>query len=124
MDVIIYLVLIYGGLFLFGWIIKEIGKWNDERKSKIRDEVAKEVLPQTDIGEKLLSEYKNKLKKTGYNEKQKYSWLYNYHTEKKNCKGLLGKCPNCIEGYLRVIDGKYGKFIGCSGYPKWFQIVL
>ena len=118
MDVIICLVLFYGGLALIGWFFEQVGKWNEERKSKIRDEVAQEILPQTNINDKFLSEYKTKLQKIGYKESQKHSWLSNYFTEKKSYKGLLGKCPECNEGYLRVIDGKYGKFIGCSGYSK------
>jgi hypothetical protein len=118
MDAIIYLVLFYGGLALIGWFIEQIGKWNDERKSNIRDEVAQKILPQTNISEDLLSSYKAKLKKIGYKESQKYNWLSSYSTEKKSYRGLLGKCPDCNDDYLRVIDGKYGKFIGCSGYPK------
>ena len=28
-----------------------------------------------------------------------------------------GKCPQC-GGKLVMRNGKYGRFIGCSGYPK------
>jgi len=27
------------------------------------------------------------------------------------------KCPKC-SGNLRIVSGKYGPFVGCSGYPK------
>ncbi len=118
MEAIAFLVIFYGGLALFGWLIDQIGQWNKERKSKVRDQVANEIIPQTNINEKLLNDYKNKLKSIGYSEDQKYRWISNYYTEKKSYRGLLGKCPDCNEGYLRVLDGKYGKFIGCSGYPK------
>lgn len=120
MEAIFYIVLIYGGIFLIGWFFEQIGKWNEERKSKIRDKVANEILPHTEISTELIEMYKNQLKTIGYNENQKYEWLSNYYhsREKKSYRGLLGKCPDCNEGYLRVIVGKYGKFIGCSLYPK------
>ena len=28
-----------------------------------------------------------------------------------------GKCPEC-GGDLRLIEGNYGDFLGCSNYPK------
>ena len=28
------------------------------------------------------------------------------------------KCPKCNDGYLVERDGKFGKFYGCSNYPK------
>ncbi|MBU1083427.1 topoisomerase DNA-binding C4 zinc finger domain-containing protein [Patescibacteria group bacterium] len=28
------------------------------------------------------------------------------------------KCPDCENGFLRVRKGQYGKFLGCSAYPK------
>lgn len=30
----------------------------------------------------------------------------------------FGKCPNCEDGILIMKQGPYGKFIGCSNYPK------
>lgn len=34
------------------------------------------------------------------------------------CKDKKIKCPNCKDGYLVERDGKYGKFYGCSNFPK------
>lgn len=28
-----------------------------------------------------------------------------------------GPCPNCKQGKLKLKDGKFGKFVGCSAYP-------
>jgi len=121
MEAIVFLVLFYGGLALIGWFFEQIGKWNEERKMKIRDEVALEILPQTDIKDELIENYKNKLKDIGYNEEQESSpfWLDVLSDGRKTHKPLVGgKCPSCKEGYLRVIKGQYGKFLGCSSYPK------
>lgn len=30
----------------------------------------------------------------------------------------FGKCPECKEGDLKLKDGRFGKFIACSAYPK------
>lgn len=34
------------------------------------------------------------------------------------CKDKKEKCPKCNDGYLVERDGKFGKFYGCSNYPK------
>lgn len=34
------------------------------------------------------------------------------------CKDKKIKCPNCKDGYLVERDGKFGKFYGCSNYPR------
>lgn len=26
-------------------------------------------------------------------------------------------CPTCREGYMRAIEGRYGRFFGCTRYP-------
>jgi hypothetical protein len=31
---------------------------------------------------------------------------------------LIKKCPSCNYGYLRPTKGQYGKFMGCSSFPK------
>jgi hypothetical protein len=121
MEAIIVIVLFYGGLALLGWLFEQIGKWNEERKRKIRDEVAQELLPNTNITSELIEHYKSKLKDIGYNNRQEPSpfWLDVLSDGRKTHKPLVGgKCPSCKEGYLRVIKGQYGKFLGCSSYPK------
>lgn len=34
------------------------------------------------------------------------------------CKDKKIKCPNCEDGYLVEREGKFGKFYGCSNYPR------
>lgn len=110
---IILLVSFWGGIALIGWFFEQIGKWNNERKSKIRDEVANEILPHTNINTKTIELYKNKLKRAGYGNNQEDSRLASYY----RTKGYRGRCPSCERGYLRVVEGRYGKFVGCSTYP-------
>lgn len=120
MEAILFLVIFYGGIYLIGAIFSAIGKWNDNRKSNIRDEVANEVLPKTNITTRLIKEYKNKLKSIGYGEKERYSWMYDLsqkYYRRQSYQELLGKCPECNNGNLKIRDGKYGKFLGCSRYP-------
>jgi len=31
---------------------------------------------------------------------------------------VVGKCPDCEDGQLQEKEGRFGKFIGCSNYPK------
>lgn len=120
MEAIIYVVLIYGGFALLGWIFGQIGKWNDERKSNIRDEVAREVLPKTRVSDETIQEYKDKLAQIGYTKSQGYGnfWKDIMSDGLKSYRGLIEKCPLCNEGSLRIIKGQYGKFLGCSSYPK------
>lgn len=121
MEAIIFLALFYGGIMLIGWFFEQIGKWNNERKLRIRNEVAQEVLPHTDITSELIEHYKSKLNDIGYTNDKGVSpfWLDILSDGRKTHKHLVGgKCPSCNDGYLRVMKGKYGKFLGCSAYPK------
>lgn len=120
MEGIVAIVIIYGGLALIGWFFEQIGKWNKERKSNIRDDVANSVLPKTDITKDLIQEYKDKLANIGY-KNQGDGWFYKYYLSdgmKTAMDFVGGSCPSCKEGHLRVIKGEYGKFLGCSNYPK------
>lgn len=120
MEGILAVIAIYGGIAFIGWFFGEIGKWNEERKSRIRDEVAEEILPKTNINEDTIKEYKTKLEQIGLKKNQEYSWFYKYYLTdgRKSYMGLVGKCPACSDGDLRVVKGAYGKFVGCSSYPK------
>jgi len=119
MEAIIFIVLFYGGIALIGWFFEQIGKWNDERKIRIREEVAQKLLPKTNISNEVIDKYKDKLKQIGYS-KQEYSdfWKDVLSDGRKSFRDLVGRCPACNEGDLRVIKGQYGKFLGCSSYPK------
>lgn len=117
MEIILTLVLFYGGILFVSWVFGEIGKWNEGRLSEIRDRVAVEVLKPKKINMKLIEKYKSKLDEIGYKKVSEIdSWYRAYH-KKKQYEELLGKCPKCDKGYLRIVKGKYGKFIGCSSYP-------
>lgn len=121
METLVVIVVFFGGLAFVGWLFEQIGKWNDERKRKVRDEVASEILPSTNINSELFEHYKRRLKNIGYIGSQDHSpfWLDILSDGKKTHKPLVGgQCPSCKEGYLRVIKGQYGKFLGCSSYPK------
>lgn len=37
--------------------------------------------------------------------------------ETRNNATIVGKCPKCNKGDLKILKGKYGYFIGCSNYP-------
>jgi len=120
MEALFYLIIIYGGFAFIVWFSDKIEKWNSKRKSNVRNDVANEVLSKTDITKELIQEYKNKLTEIGYT-KQGDGWFYNYYLSDgmKSVMNSVGEpCPSCKEGHLRLIKGKYGKFLGCSNYPK------
>lgn len=120
METIFFIVGIYGGIYLIYWFFEQIGKWKDEHNNQIRDEVAREVLSNPETISEIIAEYKNKLSVIGFSENQKYEQMlsYYYSRDKRSYRKLLGKCPQCSDGYLRIVDGKYGKFIGCSKYSQ------
>ena len=37
--------------------------------------------------------------------------------ETRNAATIIGKCPKCKTGDLKILKGKYGYFVGCSNYP-------
>lgn len=118
MEAIFYIVLIYGGIFLIGWFFEQIGKWNEERRSKIREEVVKDVVAESDLKDEEFQEYQKKLEWMGYQKNNNNDfWKYYLADGKKSYVGLVGECPSCHEGELRVVKGQYGKFLGCSKYP-------
>lgn len=72
--------------------------------------------------EELLPDYKyiyDKLKYYNiYDIKTKKEHVYNIRNSKKNTSNNQKKCPWCINGYLVRRESEYGKFYGCSNYPK------
>jgi len=118
MEFILSLVAFYGGIYFIGWFVGKIEEWNENKKSKIRDKVANELLEKKETVTEVIEECKKKLIEIGYNSKEEYRSLYNYFHKKRRYDELLGQCPQCNNGYLRIIDGKYGKFIGCSSFPS------
>ena len=88
MEIILFIIGCYIFYALISGIIETI-------KQKIKDRVAKEVLKD-----------------------------FNYQNEKDKILKIAGsfikdefKCPACT-GILKLRNGKYGQFWGCSNYPK------
>ncbi|MEI6144324.1 MAG: topoisomerase DNA-binding C4 zinc finger domain-containing protein [Candidatus Berkelbacteria bacterium] len=119
MEAIVILVLFWGGIFLIGWIIESIGRYIEQQKLETREQVFTELLGNSNIKE-ITEQCKEDIEKLGYDreaEENSKSEFYQslYRTPYQE---LLGKCPQCENGYLRMRVGSYGKFIGCSKYPK------
>ncbi len=120
MEVLIIIVVFYGGLYLIGKLFDWRADVNKEKKRAIRDKVLDELQNEFDIKGKI-NEYKNKLEEINYTGKENY---YNKYLKMQNIK-LIGKfgnflnnCPDCHKGRLVARTGKYGKFIGCSNFPN------
>ncbi len=99
-----FLLLIIFVFVLIGWIKESI----ENKKKKIRNNVAKEILSDFNYKKEkneivnIINFYKMKKKKI----LKKFSFLNNDNI-----------CPLCNEN-LQLINGKYGKFWGCRGYPN------
>jgi len=58
------------------------------------------------------------LKKFKQHEKQIGKALSKANRETRDKASILGGCPKCKKGQLKIIRGKFGHFIACSEYPK------
>ncbi len=67
-------------------------------------EAAREIL------KNILHEFKEKEKKIG-------EGLLEATIETRKKETFVGKCPVCGDGELRMMKGKFGRFIACSKYP-------
>lgn len=119
MEAILYIIAIYGGFALIGWIFSKISEAFKRHREKIRDQVATEVLSGLDI-DNAIQNYKHKLAHI------KYSKTDPIHGQIERMKEqiygstavLMNECPKCKEGHLILRKGKFGKFMGCTKYPK------
>jgi len=115
MEVIIFLVIFFGGIWLIGLISEAIKK----QRAETREQVAKEVFGDLHI-ESVINNYKKKLEHIKYARTDSTRELI--EGLKKQIWGrdaaLIDKCPKCKEGDLVIRKGKYGKFLGCTKYPK------
>lgn len=119
MEVILYIIGIYGGFALIGWIFSKISEAFKKHREKIRDQVAAEVLSGLDI-DNVIENYKQRLVHI------KYSKTDPIHGQIERMKEqiygstavLMNECPKCKEGHLILRKGKFGKFMGCTKYPK------
>lgn len=85
------------GIIIIIWFVwSVVASIFEKKRQGIRDKVAHEVLDQTFDFEK---------------EKQEILALSSQFAPEEY------RCPRC-GGILRLINGKYGKFFGCSRYPN------
>jgi len=119
MEAFLFIILFYGGIVLIGWLFSKISDLFKKRREKIRNQVAEEVLSGMNI-DVVIDSYKAKLAHI------KYIKTDPIREEIDRLKGqlwgrdavLMNECPKCKEGQLIVKKGKYGKFMGCTKYPK------
>lgn len=119
MEAILFLILFYGGIVLIGWIFSKISDAFKKHREKIRDQVATEVLRDLDI-DNTIKNYKQKLAYIKYSKTDPIHGQIERIEEQlwgRNAV-LMNKCPKCKEGYLIAREGKFGKFMGCTKYPK------
>lgn len=119
MEAILYIILFYGGIALIGWIFSAISNAFKKHREKIRDQVATEVLSGLDI-DNVITSYKQKL---AYIKYSKTDPIYGQIERMKeqiygSTAVLMSECPKCKEGHLILRKGKFGKFMGCTKYPK------
>lgn len=118
MEVLVIILIIASFCFV-GWLIDAIGNYIDKKKLETRERVYQELLGNCNVQE-VFQLHQNNLMKLGYDrelaEKRESEYYQSFY--KTPYQELLGKCPSCGDGYLRVANGQYGKFIGCNKYPK------
>ena len=119
MEAILFIILFYGGIALIGWIFSAISNAFKKHREKIRDQVAAEVLNGLDI-EKVIENYKKKLSHIKYLKVDQINGQIERMKEQLwgSNAVLMNECPKCKQGHLIVRKGKYGKFMGCTKYPK------
>lgn len=119
MEAILYMILFYGGIALIGWMFSAISKAFKKHQEKIRDQVASEVLSGLDI-DNVIENYKQKLAHIKYSKNDPIHGQIERMKEQLwgSNAVLMNECPKCKEGHLIVRKGKYGKFMGCTKYPK------
>ncbi|MFA5857754.1 MAG: topoisomerase DNA-binding C4 zinc finger domain-containing protein [Elusimicrobiota bacterium] len=120
MTTLIYIIGFFvGTVFLIEWLFSKISDAFKGHREKIRDQVATEVLNGLNI-ETVIEGYKNKLAHIKHEKTDPIReeidglmrQLWGRDVE------LMNECPKCKEGYLVVRKGKFGKFMGCTKYPK------
>ena len=117
-EFIIFIAVLWGGI----WLISKFVEWIQKKREAIRDKVADELLANIDIGNDI-EKYKKKLNYIDYKRENPVERILHYYNVKEHGSfadffSNLGHCPQCKEGNLQVRIGRYGKFIGCSKYPK------
>lgn len=105
--------------------VKTLGKYSpkilDEKLTKHFEEEMELVRENKKQPKDVLEEARNVLKNIlkEFKEKQEKigQGLLEATIETRKKETLVGKCPVCKKGELRIRRGKYGRFIACSEYP-------
>ena len=119
MEALLWIVGIYGGFALIGWLFSKISDAFAKHREKIRDQVAAEVLNGLDI-DNVIENYKQRLKHIKYSKTDPINGQIERMKEQLwgSSAVLMKECPKCKEGHLISRKGKFGKFMGCTKYPK------
>jgi hypothetical protein len=119
MEALIVIILIYGGFAFIGWLFSKISDAFTKHREKIRDQVAAEVLNGLDI-DNVIENYKQKLAHIKYSKTDPINGQIERMKEQLwgSNAVLMKECPKCKEGHLIARKGKFGKFMGCTKYPK------
>ena len=119
MEALLYIAGIYGGFILIGWLFSKISDAFTKHREKIRDQVAAEVLDGLDI-DTVIGSYKKKLAHIKYSKTDPINGQIERMKEQLwgSSAVLMKECPKCKEGHLVARKGKFGKFMGCTKYPK------
>ena len=119
MEVIFYFILFFGGMWLIGTIVSSISEANRKRREETKEQVVNEVLGGLNI-RMVIEEYKRKLAHIRYQKVDTINEQIDglkVQLWGKNAV-LMNECPKCKGGHLIVRQGKFGKFMACTGYPK------
>lgn len=119
METILYIIGIYGGFALIGWICSKIFEAFKRHREIIRDQVAAEVLNGLNI-DNVIENYKQQLAHIKYSKTDPIRGQIERMKDQiyGSTVVLMNECPKCKEGHLILRKGKFGKFMGCTNYPK------
>jgi hypothetical protein len=101
--------------FIYSTIVHII----ERRNERIRDQAAIDFFSGIDVDTEM-KDFILLLEKIDYKKPPVKYNPYNYNSNMRDFGKshlLLGKCPACGNGFLRVVSGRFGHFIGCSKYP-------
>lgn len=119
MENLYFVIYFYGGIILIGWLFSKVSNSFKKHREKIKNQVAKEILSELSI-ETDIANYKSKLAYIGHTKTDPIRGQI--EVLKRQLFGrdavLMNECPKCKEGYLIVRKGQYGKFMGCTKFPK------
>lgn len=94
----------------------------DEHLTRSFEEEMEDIRHEKKTEDDVLKKAKEIIKKISENFKKKEKdigkELNDANRMTINAATVVGKCPNCKDGQLNIRKSKFGRFIGCSNYPK------